>query len=98
MEQIGLACIPSVKRNFDKTVDGAKETYPYNAGNWNLAFLYGWGFEFSKGHAKKFYIGIQYLKAFGNHGSKTLNTAEARMDFSSRASSLSLSVGISFPI
>lgn len=98
MEQIGLAFIPSVKSDFENNAGGTKGNYTYNAGNWNLAILYAWGFEFNKGNVKKFYVNIQYLKAVGNLGSKTLSTGETKVKFTSRASALSLNFGIPFSL
>jgi hypothetical protein len=48
--------------------------YSYKAGNWSSAVIAGTNFELGKGSARKFVIGVQYLKGVGNLDNETLVT------------------------
>jgi hypothetical protein len=66
----GMAFVP----NPVTALSTANAMYTYKAGNWNTAFIAGTNFEVGKGAARKFVVGVQYLKGLGNLDNETLVT------------------------
>lgn len=97
-DQFGFAYVPSVKKNSKSFDNSGVENYTNYAGNWNLAFIAAWGIEISKGNTKFLSIGLQYLKGLTNLGDRSFSTNKENLslvtEYSSRASSWSLNVGV----
>jgi hypothetical protein len=98
----GLAFTPGAKTGIAAKIQAGQITYEYNAGNTNLAFVAGTGFEFGNNHNRLFTVGINYFKGIGNLTRKTLSTQSGTKSVTtvlgSGVSGWNLRVGIPFSL
>jgi hypothetical protein len=99
---LGLGFMPSVSNGIASKMQSGQIKYEYTAGDWRTAILAGAGFEFGKGNARLFTVGLNYFRGLGNlddvsmttvNGSKTTTTT-----LSSKVSGWNLRVGIPFTL
>lgn len=99
---VGLAFIPSQPDAIETKNYGGQTNFNYKAGAWSTAVTTGAAVEFGNRRQAKYIVSVNYLKGFGNLGTKTVNSVSNGKSFSAMMSSQStgwtVSLGVPFSL